>query len=143
MKRSELLNTISAQIREFYRGLKKDSNKIMESEGITNGEFLVLRHVHSGIDGATLLAREMGVSASYITSISDKMIKKGYIERIRPETDRRTVKIQLTKTGKNLYLLLDIKIQKHLNNKFDSLTNQELKSFNEILLRIFQNKSNF
>lgn len=140
INRINLLNTISDQIREFYRKLKKESNDIFESERITNGEFLMLRSVKSGIDGVCELAKELSVSASYITSLSDKMLKKGYIKRNRPEDDRRTVKICLTKKGNEKYSLLDIKIRKHLNTRFDTLSDNELKIFDNLLKKVFPNE---
>ncbi|MCB1193649.1 MAG: MarR family transcriptional regulator [Leptospiraceae bacterium] len=139
--RTNLLNTISDQIREFYRLIKKESNKMLESEGITNGEFLMLKSVETGISGVCDLAEELGVAASYITSLSDKMIAKGYIERNRPEHDRRTVEIRLTKEGEVKYSLLNLKIRKNLATRFDTLTDEELENFHNLLQKAFKSET--
>lgn len=137
MNRSKQLGLIAKRIREFYRTLKKEFNLILESEGMTNGEFLMLKSiVQSENLKVSEMAKELGVSLPYITSLSDKMVKKGFIVREQSKDDRRIVVIKLTKEGKSKYAKLDRLILKYLETGFDRLSDQELLSFDKILKKV-------
>ncbi|EOT46983.1 MULTISPECIES: fatty acid biosynthesis transcriptional regulator FabT [Enterococcus] len=51
----------------------------------------------------TEVARELSVTVGTLTIAVNRLVKKGYVERIRSEDDRRVVKLGLTKKGKLLY----------------------------------------
>ncbi|MCM0582387.1 MarR family transcriptional regulator [Weissella diestrammenae] len=62
-------------------------------------------HIIAAIDGkndvpASKLAEIVHVTPSTMTSAIDKLVKKGYVERHRDETDRRLVMIKLTHKGR-------------------------------------------
>lgn len=137
MNRTKQLGHIAKKIREFYRTLKKEFNQILESEGMTNGEFLMLKSiVQSGERKVSEMAKELGVSLPYITSLSDKMVKKGFIEREQSKEDRRIVVLKLTKEGRKKYSRLDRLILKYLETGFDRLSDQELLTFDKILKKV-------
>jgi len=48
------------------------------------------------------LAESLGVTLSAVTNLSNKLVKKGFIERIVPENDRRTTLLQITDAGKEM-----------------------------------------
>ncbi|MCX7918705.1 MAG: MarR family transcriptional regulator [bacterium] len=48
------------------------------------------------------IASRLGVSMSAATGIIDRMVKHGYAERQRDESDRRLVRVQLTEKGKQI-----------------------------------------
>lgn len=72
----------------------------------------------------------------YITSLSDKMVKKGFIERRQFEEDRRIVVLKLTKEGKKKYSRLDRLILNYMETGFDRLSDQELLTFEKILKKV-------
>lgn len=43
------------------------------------------------------------LSLSSITVIVDKLVKEGLVDRVRSDTDRRVVRVQITEQGKDLY----------------------------------------
>ena len=47
----------------------------------------------------TQVADKLNLSKATITSTVDRLVRKGYAERIRDEKDRRVVHIELTKKG--------------------------------------------
>ncbi len=49
------------------------------------------------------VATELGITLGTLTIAVDKLIRKGYLERSRSETDRRIVYVTLTKKGKLAY----------------------------------------
>jgi DNA-binding MarR family transcriptional regulator len=51
----------------------------------------------------TEVARELLVTVGTLTTSINRLVKKGYVERIRSEDDRRVVKLGLTKTGRLVF----------------------------------------
>ena len=49
------------------------------------------------------VAKSLCITVGTLTVAVNNLVKKGYVERFRCETDRRVVKIRLTKKGKLLY----------------------------------------
>lgn len=43
------------------------------------------------------VAKELSITVGTLTTAINKLVKKGYVERIRSEDDRRVVKLGLTK----------------------------------------------
>ena len=71
MKRTKQLNQIAKAIREFYKSLKNEFNAILESEGFTNGEFLLLKSIAlSGHKKISEIAKELCVTMPYLTSLA-------------------------------------------------------------------------
>jgi DNA-binding MarR family transcriptional regulator len=48
------------------------------------------------------LSRQLGISKPSVTAIVNKLIQKGYLERVQSEADRRTYHIHLTAKGQDL-----------------------------------------
>ncbi|WP_192988188.1 MULTISPECIES: MarR family winged helix-turn-helix transcriptional regulator [Carnobacterium] len=53
------------------------------------------------------VAKKLAITAGTLTVSVNNLVKKGYVERIRSEMDRRVVKLGLTKKGRLLYRLHD------------------------------------
>jgi len=58
--------------------------------------FYVSRHPGCG---PTDIARFLGVPATTTTSATDRLVKRGFVDRARPEQDRRAVALRLTAAG--------------------------------------------
>lgn len=89
-----------------------DDINIIEETAIKQGAFsdLTIKEIHTidaiGMYGSKImseLAQAMKVTMGTLTITVDKLIKKGYVERHRSETDRRIVNVLLTKRGKLAY----------------------------------------
>ena len=49
------------------------------------------------------VAKELSITVGTLTVAINNLVKKGYVERLRREDDRRVVKLGLTKSGKLLF----------------------------------------
>ncbi|KAF1303874.1 MULTISPECIES: fatty acid biosynthesis transcriptional regulator FabT [Enterococcus] len=49
------------------------------------------------------VAKELSITVGTLTTAINRLVKKGYVDRIRSEDDRRVVKLGLTKKGKLLF----------------------------------------
>jgi DNA-binding MarR family transcriptional regulator len=45
------------------------------------------------------IARRIGITSSALTGIADQLTKKGYIERVPSNLDRRSLKLKITPKG--------------------------------------------
>lgn len=88
-----------------------DINRI-EEYSIKKGAFsdLSITEIHTinavGMYGSKMMsevAAELEITMGTLTTAVDKLIKKGYMERSRSNTDRRIVNVSLTKRGKLAY----------------------------------------
>ncbi|MER2063018.1 MAG: MarR family winged helix-turn-helix transcriptional regulator [Alkalibacterium sp.] len=53
------------------------------------------------------VAKKLGVTVGTLTVSVNNLVRKGYVNRVRSETDRRVVQLALTKKGRLLYRLHD------------------------------------
>lgn len=88
-----------------------DINRI-EEYSIKHGAFsdISITEIHTiaavGMYGSKTMseiAQVLEITMGTLTSAVDKLIKKGYLERSRSNTDRRIVNVSLTKRGKLAY----------------------------------------
>ncbi len=104
---NEKLIEINKMLVEVY----DDVNNI-EEYSIKQGTFsdLSITEIHTveavGLYGSKTMsevAMELGITMGTLTTAVDKLIKKGYMERSRSNTDRRIVNVKLTNRGKLAY----------------------------------------
>ncbi|MBX3569630.1 MAG: MarR family transcriptional regulator [Rhizobiaceae bacterium] len=51
--------------------------------------------------GPTDIARFLAVAATTVSSVTDRLAKRGLLDRLRPEKDRRAVALHLTAAGRS------------------------------------------
>jgi DNA-binding MarR family transcriptional regulator len=83
------------------------------------------------------LSRQMYVTPSNITGIIDRLEKKGLVERIRKQGDRRVALITLTPSGQKLGQTIPDPIEKRFVNQLADLEPEHLQilamAMNQIL----------
>jgi len=86
--------------------------------------------------GALLKASGAGMPASTVSGVVDRLEQKGYVERTRDATDRRVVKISLTKAGKRVVQSAPEAAQGKLLHGLESLSRQEVKGIHASLDKV-------
>ena len=66
---------------------------------ITHPQFFMLKKLALGPVTVSEVAEYLGVSLSAITSMADRLVKTGYVNRYRSQDDRRLVRLELTPAG--------------------------------------------
>jgi DNA-binding MarR family transcriptional regulator len=85
------------------------------------------------------LAIETQLSKSTLTSMLDRLEKAGYVTRIRPEKDRRTILLKLTNKDRNLQSVYR-KVSDEITNVFyREFSHSEIDEFESYLKRILRN----
>ena len=76
-----------------------------EFKDITNNDMHVIEAI--GLDTAknmTSVAKTLEVTTGTLTIAVNSLVKKGYVDRVRSEEDRRVVLVSLSDKGKKAYL---------------------------------------
>jgi DNA-binding MarR family transcriptional regulator len=87
------------------------------------------------------LARRFNVSKPSVTAIVNRLIQKGYVEKIPSETDKRTSHILLTQKGRRLseaHQNVHRKIAQHFAGV---LSHEELHQFGRLLFKVLKSNA--
>lgn len=85
---------------------------IIEERALKQGRFkdLSITEIHTleaiGYDSArtmTEVAKDLNITVGTLTTAINRLVKKGYVDRRREESDRRIVKVFLTERGKEAF----------------------------------------
>lgn len=87
------------------------------------------------------LAETTGVSAASIATSIKRMCKAGFVERTVDEADRRINRIRITQKGKEAFLAGREECNKVDARMFSGISDEEIKKFSEILIKITENLS--
>lgn len=109
----------------------------LEPYGVTSSQFKVLIIVGQfGSDTPVELCRHLCVDSGSMTRMIDRLEQKGLIVRIRSETDRRQVKLELTSEGEKLSSLLPKIGADGMNDLLSALDSTEVKNLEQILTKV-------
>lgn len=85
------------------------------------------------------VAKELSITVGTLTVAINNLVKKGYVERIRSEDDRRVVKLGLTKKGKLLF-----RVHQHFHREMvKRILNGMGKAEEKALLKALKNLHDF
>ena len=124
----DVIKDIVESIRRLVRAEYLDSQKMSKQYGLTGPQSLVLRLlIKKGALSSADLSRQMYVTPSNITGIIDRLEKKGLVERIRKQGDRRVALITLTQSGQKLGKTIPDPIEKKIVNQLSDLEPENLQ----------------
>jgi MarR family 2-MHQ and catechol resistance regulon transcriptional repressor len=127
---SNVWHTVADANKLWYRLAEKELSLL----GITLSEYRVLRLIsEEGACPMVKLARDQMMTKGGVTGLIDHLEKQGFLERIRSESDRRVINIEITKEGRKLVERGTALYQKFLEKSLENLTEEEIKTFLRIL----------
>ncbi len=96
----DLENLIVAAIRRLMRAVDLHSRTLVDEYGLTGPQLATLQETSkTGPVAASTLARAVHLSRATMTGILTRLEKRGFVERVRGESDRRTVMVSITDIG--------------------------------------------
>ena len=117
--------TIGFATKIVWQNIARMYNEEAEKYGLTISSAFLLLHIDPDGMQVTHLAPNLGMEASSITRLLNKIELKGWVERIREgKSDRRKVMIYLTEEGKKAQALVKHKVR-HFNQKIIEVIPQE------------------
>lgn len=117
---------------------------IIEENALKGSQFkdLSIKEMHTieaigmyGEHTTSEVAKKTYVTVGTLTVSINNLVKKGYVERIRSEKDRRVVKLGLTKKGRLLYRLHDKFHRDMVKETLTDLSDEEAK----VLIKALRN----
>ncbi|MBS7526094.1 MarR family transcriptional regulator [Fusibacter paucivorans] len=100
----DILNNLLVVLFNNILTIEEKALKTGDFKNLTISELHVIEAV--GLEKApnmTRIANRLGVTVGTLTIAVNNLVRKGYVQRVRDENDRRVVKIGLTDTGEAAY----------------------------------------
>ena len=140
MESFEALNEVMVALFREINEVEERSIITQEFGDITNNDMHVIEAIGTGTPrNMTAVARALGVTTGTLTISMNSLVKKGYVQRVRSEEDRRVVLVSLTEKGKRAF--------DHHKRFHDEMIRQVLKGLDgqeqEILRKALLNLMDF
>jgi len=118
----EVLTTL----RKIMRAISLHSKKLVQQYGLTTPQILVLKEILKlGEITAGVLARNVNLSQATVTSILDRLEKRGHITRERSTVDKRKVIVRATRQGKEVFANAPKLLQEDFLSEFSKIEDWE------------------
>ncbi|MFA6169527.1 MAG: MarR family transcriptional regulator [Candidatus Margulisiibacteriota bacterium] len=88
------------------------------------------------------ISNALGVTMANVTSMVDRLIRDGYVERHEDPADRRIVRISLTKEGRKTYEAVREGKRRHFMMIFSKISVKERNQLLEIMQKVAQELKN-
>lgn len=113
----------------------------LEKHGVTIGQYFLLRELWEN-DGATPseLSTRIGILDPSTNSALDALERQGLLRRVRSESDRRKVHVNLTPRGRELRATLLRYAEKVTGRALGGVSHEEVDLVRDVLRRV---KANF
>jgi len=126
-------------LRRIIRAVDLQSKKLMQTSGLTGPQLTLLDVL--GRDGAMTvgeLARAVSLSQGTITSIVDRLERRGYLLRRRSDNDKRKVLVSLSERGQAALQQAPTLLQESFVNDYRALQTWEQHLILSSLQRVAQ-----
>lgn len=85
---------------------------------------------------ASEVARKLHLTPGTLTTTVDRLVKKGYVRRIRGEDDRRIIRLGLTKKGRLVYRAHDSFHRQMVRSFLKDLDPEEVKTIEKAICNL-------
>lgn len=138
----DIISTLNELLVKLFRNIN-----VIEERAIRTGEYRDVTandmHVIEAIGteeakNMTSVARSLDVTTGTLTIAVNSLVKKGYVNRVRSEEDRRVVLISLSEKGKRAYLHHQQFHDRMINAVVEELTEEEQQVLERALNKLNQ-----
>jgi DNA-binding MarR family transcriptional regulator len=136
----ETTSGILSMIYEMKKQCAKVDQLLMDDLNISQSELLFFSALDTckGLSSPEL-AKNMGLSASRVSRVVDKLVVNGYLDRNTDASDRRAITLCLTSKGKVIRGRID-KVRNECEARLlESIASEEVEHFREIISKIVLN----
>ncbi|TGY95181.1 MarR family transcriptional regulator [Petralouisia muris] len=140
MKNYNTINEVLVKLFNEIMDIEEKAIITEEFKDISNNDMHVIEAIGKGeAKSMSAVAKLLSVTVGTLTIAINNLVKKGYVNRVRSEEDRRVVLISLLKKGEKAY--------DHHEKFHDEMVQATLKGLNEdqveVLVQALQNLSGF
>ncbi|MGC8515603.1 MAG: MarR family winged helix-turn-helix transcriptional regulator [Thermoplasmata archaeon] len=126
----DLLNAVSTSFKRII-GMQMDPTSLKPIEI----KMLNLLNTHGGMQ-INAIAEELSVTGPWITGIVKAMQQKGYVKKVRNESDKRRLNVTITPSGKKILLRSMDTYLKAVGGLLDKLSTEDIEEFKRLLSKI-------
>ncbi len=117
---------ILATIRQIIRAIDLQSKNLVKQYGLTGPQLLVLKELYKDSEQTIgSLSKNISLSQATVTSILDRLEKQGCVTRIRHESDKRKVRLELSEKSVEILNTNPNMLQEDFVKRFDTLNEWE------------------
>lgn len=136
----DIISTLNEMLVRLFRNIN-----VIEERAICTGDYkdVTANDMHVieaiGMEEAknmTRVARSLDVTTGTLTIAVNSLVKKGYVDRVRSEEDRRVVLISLSEKGKRAYLHHRKFHDRMINDIVEELTEEEQQVLEKTLAKL-------
>ena len=139
-KDMETNSGLMSMIYELKKKCSQVDQRLMDDLKISQSELLFFSALDNcqGISSPEL-ARNMGLSASRVSRVVEKLVVNGYLDRNTDTTDRRAITLCLTDKGKIVRNKIDQVKNDCEARLLETIPSEEVEKFRDIISRIIVN----
>jgi DNA-binding MarR family transcriptional regulator len=127
-------------MRRILASVQAAADRELEPQGLTHAQWVPLFKLYLGhASTAAELAAACDLDAGAMTRTLDRLEAKGLVRRVRSESDRRVVKIELTEEGKVSGQAIPDALCGVLNAHLRGFTTEEWELLKSFLHRMLEN----
>jgi len=119
-------DNLLTSLRRVIRAIEMHSKRLSKTASVTGPQLRLMQlmdhHPHTTISE---LSKQMSLSQATVTTIMDRLEKRGLIARIRSQQDRRKVYPQLTEAGRQILVKTPTALQDNFVLRFNELKDWE------------------
>ena len=93
---------LTSLVTQVARGVRTALDQRFGELGLTSQQAGVLLHVSGGTTSPRKLADLLGTDTAGMTRLVDRLVEKGYLDRLPAADDRRTITVSLTSAGRKI-----------------------------------------
>lgn len=140
MEIKQTLNEILVKLFRNINDIEEQAIQTEEYKNVTTNDMHVIEAI--GPDSPrnmTAVARTLGVTTGTLTISVNSLVKKGFVDRVRSEEDRRVVLVSLSPKGKRAFR----HHQRFHEEMIDAVTARLTKEEKEVLGKALRNLNEF
>ncbi len=132
------LNDVLVKLFRNVNAIEERAMRTEEYKDVTTNDMHVIEAI--GMEGArnmTSVARSLEVTTGTLTIAINSLVKKGYVDRVRSEEDRRVVLISLSEKGRRAYLHHRRFHERMIESVVEELTEEEQQILEKALAKLY------
>ena len=138
MNINSTLNDVLVRLFRNVNAIEERAMRTEEYKDVTTNDMHVIEAI--GMEGAknmTSVARSLEVTTGTLTIAINSLVKKGYVDRVRSEEDRRVVLISLSEKGRRAYLHHRRFHEQMIESVVEELTEEEQRILTKALAKLY------
>jgi DNA-binding MarR family transcriptional regulator len=122
----ENTDSVLVALRRVIRATDLQSKYLAKNTGLTAPQIMILKTVNEKPDATVgAIAADISLSQATVTTIIDRLEKRGQLQRQRSLADRRKVLVRLTEQGMESLQAAPTPLQEHFVQQFGALKEWE------------------